>query len=154
MNFKDYQEKTRKEAVYPKRGSLEYLSLCLVQETGKISEEMKENFRNKTDSLSFENHIRDSFWLLTRICDEMDKSVEEIMEMNVKPEYYDSGSDMCEISSLINLKVAKVSILISKDKKEDELNKNIAESIFYLEKLAEFKDTNIGEIIKNFNSLS
>ena len=87
MNFKEYQDKTFEFAFYPNDKAIEYLALGLVSEAGEVAGVVKKKLRDNTYSLEFEQkmvkELGDVCWYLARLLDELDLSLEEVLEANI-----------------------------------------------------------------------
>ena len=90
MDFKEYQEKSRRTALYPKIGaSFVYPTLGLTGETGEVAEKIKKIFRDKEGVLSDEDRetiakeLGDVLWYLTQIATEMEISLDEVAKNNI-----------------------------------------------------------------------
>jgi NTP pyrophosphatase (non-canonical NTP hydrolase) len=91
MNFKEYQEESRKTAIYPKLGqNYVYPVLGLSGETGEVAEKFKKIIRDKDgiisdeDKLEIAKELGDVIWYLSQICTELGLSFESIAENNLK----------------------------------------------------------------------
>lgn len=83
MDLNKYQEFTRTTAIYPKDQAIAYLGLGLTSEAGEVSGKIKKMIRdggiNVMDTL---DEIGDVLWYATRLCDEMNFSIEECFKRN------------------------------------------------------------------------
>ena len=88
MDFKQYQDKTLEFAIYPEDRAIEYLALGLASEAGEVSGVVKKKIRDNTYSLEFEQkmvkELGDVCWYLARLLDELDLSLEEVLEANIR----------------------------------------------------------------------
>lgn len=91
MNFKEYQEKSRKTAIYPKLGqNYIYPVLGLSGETGEVAEKFKKIIRDKNGIISEEDkteiakELGDVIWYLAQICSELNLSFENVAKNNIK----------------------------------------------------------------------
>ncbi len=94
MDFKEYQEKSRKTAIYPKIGETYiYPALGLSDETGEVLGKIKKIFRDKGGILDNETReeikkeLGDVLWYLTQLSTELELSLDEIAEANIKKLY-------------------------------------------------------------------
>jgi len=94
MDFKEYQEKSRKTAIYPKIGeSYIYPALGLSDETGEVLGKIKKIFRDKSGILDNETkeeikkELGDVLWYLTQLSTELELSLDEIAEANIEKLY-------------------------------------------------------------------
>lgn len=152
MDFNDYQKNTRGEAIYSDSKAFEELSLGLNDKVGSISEEIRSAFKSgvfdeDSDSRMSEN-IRDCFWFITRICDEKDFLLEDILDENFD---ISDETDLCSLSVRLNKSTSELSYQICINGENDKIRFLIAESIYYLERLSEELGTNIGEILRDFS---
>jgi len=87
MNFQEYQDKTLEFAIYPADKAIEYLALGLVSEAGEVAGVVKKKLRDNTYSLEFEQkmvkELGDVCWYLARLLDELDLSLEEVLDANI-----------------------------------------------------------------------
>jgi NTP pyrophosphatase (non-canonical NTP hydrolase) len=101
MNIKEYQTIIEKTSVYPKEIGLAYCGLGLAGETGEVLEKIKKLYRDNprllalikdknshyySDVIDFKSDIKkelgDVLWYLTAISNELNISLEDIMETN------------------------------------------------------------------------
>ena len=84
MELNQYQVATRATAIYPKEQALVYLTLGLTSEAGEVAGKVKKMIRdggiNVMDTI---DEISDCFWYLTRLCDELNISAEEVLQKNM-----------------------------------------------------------------------
>ena len=101
MNFKDYQKKSRKTALYPNRGkNFVYPTLGLAGEAGEVAEKIKKVIRDKNSVVSEETKIEiakelgDVLWYVTQIAAELGLSLDSIADSNIKKLYsrFDRGA--------------------------------------------------------------
>jgi len=87
MKIEEYQDFTRTTAIYPKSNAIEYLALGLVSEAGEVAGVVKKKIRDNTYSLEYKLKLKkemgDCFWYLARLCDELNLTIEEVLEVNV-----------------------------------------------------------------------
>jgi len=90
MEFKDYQTKARKTAIYPKVGkNFVYPTLGLSGETGEIAEKIKKILRDdngkvdkgKRMELVFE--MGDVLWYLSNLASELNINLDTIAKLNL-----------------------------------------------------------------------
>ncbi|MEM4331100.1 MAG: nucleoside triphosphate pyrophosphohydrolase family protein [Candidatus Pacearchaeota archaeon] len=91
MNLREYQEKAKETAVYPKlKPSWIYPAFGLAGETGEILEKLKKILRDKEGHISKENlelikkEIGDVLWYLSALSTELGLELDEIAEDNIK----------------------------------------------------------------------
>ena len=94
MDFKDYQQKSRKTAGYPPIGHrVIYPTLGLVNEAGEVAGKIKKVFRDKGGEISEETRealkaeLGDVLWYLAQVCTELDLSLDEVAEANITKLY-------------------------------------------------------------------
>lgn len=94
MDFKEYQEKSRKTAIYPKIGeNYVYPALGLGDEAGEVLGKIKKIFRDKNGILDNETReeikkeLGDVLWYLTQLSTELELSLDEIAEANIEKLY-------------------------------------------------------------------
>ncbi len=91
MNFKDYQKKSRKTAIYPNKGkNYIYPVLGLAGETGEIAEKFKKIIRdyngkiNKEKKIEIEKELGDVLWYISQIATELKIDLDSIAKNNLK----------------------------------------------------------------------
>lgn len=91
MDFKEYQEKSRKTAIYPKIGeSFVYPALGLGDEAGEVLGKIKKVFRDKGGVVDDEtkNEIKkelgDVLWYLAQLSTELELSLDDIAKANIE----------------------------------------------------------------------
>jgi len=91
MDFKEYQEKSRRTARYPAIGHpLIYPTLGLVNEAGEVAGKVKKVFRDKGGEISadtqsaLQSELGDVLWYLAQICTELGISLEEVARGNIE----------------------------------------------------------------------
>ena len=90
MDFKTYQEQSRKTAVYPDKGNnFIYPTLGLVGESGEVAEKIKKVIRDN-ESVIDENvksavmkELGDVLWYLSQLAHELGIPFSKIAELNV-----------------------------------------------------------------------
>lgn len=83
MNLEAYQKLTRQTAIYPKEQAITYLSLGLTSEAGEVAGKVKKQIRDGgIDIMATIDEIGDVFWYLTRLCDELNFSAEDVLQRN------------------------------------------------------------------------
>lgn len=86
MDFAEYQEFTRKTAVYPLAftGAWSYPLIGLVGEVGELAELLKREIRDGKDASPDEliRELGDALWYLARLADELDIELDEAAEIN------------------------------------------------------------------------
>lgn len=91
MDFKEYQEKSRKTALYPKIGeSYIYPALGLGDESGEVLGKIKKVFRDKDGVLdddtksALKKELGDVLWYLSQLSTELGLSLDEIAQANIE----------------------------------------------------------------------
>jgi NTP pyrophosphatase (non-canonical NTP hydrolase) len=94
MDFKGYQEKSRKTAIYPKIGeNFVYPALGLGDEAGEVLGKVKKIFRDKNGIIDNETkdaikkELGDVLWYVSQLATELDLSLNDVAESNVKKLY-------------------------------------------------------------------
>lgn len=94
MDFKQYQEKSRKTAIYPNSGeNYVYPTLGLSGEAGEVAEKIKKVIRDKNGVIDEETReeikkeLGDVLWYISQIASELDLSLDEIGEKNIEKLY-------------------------------------------------------------------
>ena len=94
MDFKQYQEKARKTALYPNVGSnFIYPSLGLGGETGEVLEKIKKVMRDSNGQVtpeikeSLKKEMGDILWYLSAIASELGMSLDDIAAANIDKLY-------------------------------------------------------------------
>ncbi len=91
MNFTDYQQKAKHTAKYPIIGhGVIYPTLGLTNEAGEVAGKIKKIFRDKdgviseADREALKAELGDVLWYLAQVATELDLSLDEIAEYNIK----------------------------------------------------------------------
>lgn len=93
MNFKEYQKKSRKTAVYPKSKYCEgvfYPTLGLVGEAGEVAEKVKKTLRDdggvitKEKKEDLKKELGDVLWYISQIATDLKLSLEDIAAANLE----------------------------------------------------------------------
>ena len=95
MNFQEYQESSRKTAIYPeagtgKVGELLYLVVALSGELGELAEKVKKIKRDKNgaieqkDKEKMSQELGDILWYLARFADALGLTLEQIAQANLQ----------------------------------------------------------------------
>lgn len=94
MNFDEYQEKSRKTAIYPDQGSnFIYPTLGLVGEAGEVADKMKKVIRDDDGVVSDEKvsemkkELGDVLWYIAQLATELGLSMNDIAEGNIEKLY-------------------------------------------------------------------
>ena len=87
--FEEYQDESRKTAIFPPGRSLEYLFLGICGETGEIAEKAKKIIRDGNgimtdeDREAFKKELGDVLWYISQIATELDFTLEEVATDNL-----------------------------------------------------------------------
>lgn len=91
MNFSDYQQNSRKTALYPVIGhGVIYPTLGLTNEAGEVAGKIKKIFRDKggmigaEDREALKGELGDVLWYLAQVCTELAIPLEEVAEANLE----------------------------------------------------------------------
>ena len=94
MDFKEYQEKSRKTAIYPEAGNnFVYPTLGLSGEAGEVAEKIKRVIRDKGGKMDEETRLEiqkelgDVLWYVSQIASELDLSLEDVAQLNIDKLY-------------------------------------------------------------------
>lgn len=94
MDFKEYQEKSRKTAIYPKVGeNFVYPALGLGDEAGEVLGKIKKVFRDKNGIVDEETkaaikkELGDVLWYLAQLSTELEISLQDVAESNIEKLY-------------------------------------------------------------------
>jgi NTP pyrophosphatase (non-canonical NTP hydrolase) len=94
MNFKEYQEKSRKTAMYPNvGGNWAYPVMGLSGEAGEVSDKMKKVMRDDNNVVSedkkmeVKKELGDVLWYVSQLASELGLSLDEIAEANIEKLY-------------------------------------------------------------------
>ncbi len=91
MNFKEYQEQSRKTAIYPNlNNNYVYPVLGLSGESGEVAEKFKKIIRDDDGQISLEKKIEiekelgDVLWYLSQIASELKLDLGQIAQKNIE----------------------------------------------------------------------
>lgn len=91
MDFGDYQKRSQKTAIYPRRGkNLPYAVLGLVGEAGEVADKLKKIIRDNRGDLSPErremmaDELADVLWYLAASAHELGKSLDDIAVRSIR----------------------------------------------------------------------
>lgn len=94
MNFKEYQEKSRKTAIYPRAGNnFIYPTLGLSGEAGEVAEKVKKVIRDNDGVANEEikkeigKELGDVLWYVSQLAFELNLSLDEIAQKNIEKLY-------------------------------------------------------------------
>jgi len=91
MNFEEYQNLSKKTAIYPEIGkNFVYPTLGLVGESGEVAEKIKKIFRDKDGivdaeiRLMLKKELGDVLWYLSQLATELELSLDEVAVYNIE----------------------------------------------------------------------
>lgn len=91
MDFSSYQTKSRKTAIYPKKGkNYIYPTLGIAGESGEVVDKIKKIIRekkgiiSKKDKVEIGKELGDVLWYLSQLCSELSISFENVAQNNLK----------------------------------------------------------------------
>lgn len=91
MDFKTYQDQSRKTVVYPDKGNnFVYPTLGLVGESGEVAEKIKRVIRDKNGTIdenvksAIMKELGDVLWYLSQLASELNLSLDEIANENLE----------------------------------------------------------------------
>jgi NTP pyrophosphatase (non-canonical NTP hydrolase) len=94
MNFSDYQNRSRKTAIYPAIGHpVVYPTLGLANEAGEVAGKVKKIFRDKQGRIGAEERealkgeLGDVLWYLAQVCTELELSLDDVAQANIEKLY-------------------------------------------------------------------
>jgi len=94
MTFEEYQNKSRKTAIYPNIGeNFIYPVLGLTGEAGEVAEKIKKVLRDKNGIISEETRVElkkelgDVLWYLSQLASELKISLDDVAEFNIEKLY-------------------------------------------------------------------
>jgi len=90
MNFNEYQQESRKTAIYPDLGkNFIYPALGLCGECGEIAEKIKKIMRDNSGIVSLESkdeikkELGDVLWYVAALCSELGLKLNDVTEFNI-----------------------------------------------------------------------
>lgn len=94
MDFKEYQKKSRKTAVYPEAdNNFIYPTLGLAGESGEVAEKIKKVIRDKGGVIDeetkkeIEKELGDVLWYVSQIASELGLDLNNVAEKNIEKLY-------------------------------------------------------------------
>ena len=91
MKFEDYQQESRKTAIYPGLGSnFVYPTLGLAGESGEVAEKVKKILRDKhglvsdLDKAEIAKELGDVLWYISQIASELGLNLDDIAKGNIE----------------------------------------------------------------------
>jgi len=91
MEFKEYQEKSRRTAIYPNLGeNFVYPTLGLAGEAGEVAEKIKKVIRDKRGKIDdktkeeIKKELGDVLWYVAQIASELKLSLDEVADLNIE----------------------------------------------------------------------
>ncbi len=90
MNFQEYQEQSRKTAIYPKVGdNFVYPILGIAGESGEVAEKVKKVLREKNGIIDEEakreitKELGDLLWYMSQLASELEISFDYVAQKNI-----------------------------------------------------------------------
>lgn len=94
MDFKEYQKKSRKTAIYPQAGkNYIYPTLGLAGESGEVAEKIKKVIRDKKGKIDketcteIEKELGDVLWYISQLASELKIDLNNVAEKNIEKLY-------------------------------------------------------------------
>jgi NTP pyrophosphatase (non-canonical NTP hydrolase) len=98
MTFDEYQEKSRKTALYRKDDKnfnypITYVTLGLLGEAGEVAEKVKKAYRDNEGVIDDDRRadirleLGDVLWYVTQICSELELTLDEVAQANIDKLY-------------------------------------------------------------------
>ena len=94
MDFKEYQKKSRKTAIYPNAGkNFVYPVLGLTGESGEVADKIKKVIRDKSGIINRETkeelkkELGDVLWYLSQLASELKIPLSDVAEKNIEKIY-------------------------------------------------------------------
>ena len=98
MEFKEYQEKSRKTAIYPEAGdTFQYPVLGLLAEAGEVADKLKKHIRDRQlykpsdldegQKQELAKELGDVLWYLSQLATELGADLGDIAEKNIEKLY-------------------------------------------------------------------
>ncbi len=91
MDFQEYQDKTKKTAVYPTLGGgVVFPTLGMMGEAGEVAEKVKKLFRDgdgvatEKDKEEIAKELGDVLWYLSQVASELGISLDEVASRNIE----------------------------------------------------------------------
>jgi NTP pyrophosphatase (non-canonical NTP hydrolase) len=91
MNFNDYQQKSRRTALYPNQGdNYVYPTLGLAGEAGEVAEKIKKIIRDKAGKVSDDDRVAitkelgDVLWYVSQLSTELKIKLEDVALKNIE----------------------------------------------------------------------
>ena len=85
MTFKQYQDRARATAIYPREHAVVYPALGLVGESGEVAEKIKKWIRDgNLDRTAIEKELGDVLWYISALAGDLDLDLEQIAERNIQ----------------------------------------------------------------------
>ena len=90
MDFKEYQKKAIKTAIYPDRNKIIYPTLGLVGEAGEVAEKVKKVLRDNggvfgpEETINIIAELGDVLWYITNIANDLGYDLSIVAEKNIE----------------------------------------------------------------------
>lgn len=88
MHGKEYQEKAKQTAHYPREQALYYVAIGLMGETGELANKIKKIIRDDKGRLTDErkeaikHELGDIMWYIAMVCTELGLDLDDVMKSN------------------------------------------------------------------------
>ena len=89
MEFSEYQQLSRRTAVYPREAGVSYPALGLAGEAGEVAEQIKKSIRDDAGELtgqrrsSLAKELGDVLWYLAQLATELELDLDEVAAGNL-----------------------------------------------------------------------
>lgn len=83
MKLTEYQEKTKKTAIYPEGDSMTYLALGISGEAGEVADKIKKHRRDDLDLDEVKDELGDLMWYIAQLSRELGFDLEEVAQSNI-----------------------------------------------------------------------
>jgi NTP pyrophosphatase (non-canonical NTP hydrolase) len=98
MDFREYQKKSRKTAIYPQTGkNYIYPTLGLAGEAGEVAEKIKKVIRDKKGKIDketskeIEKELGDVLWYVSQLASELKLNLNDVAKKNIEKLYSRMG---------------------------------------------------------------
>ena len=89
MTFNEYQQSTRKTAIYPQDMKVVYPTIGLAGETGEVAEKVKKTIRDKAGSFDADTtrelgkELGDVLWYIAAIASDLGLDLDDVAQANI-----------------------------------------------------------------------
>ncbi len=86
MDFKEYQEKASKTAIYPDSSKIIYPTLGLASEVGEVCGKIKKSIRDQhpIDVSLISKELGDVLWYISAICNDLNLKLDDVATGNIE----------------------------------------------------------------------